>query len=73
MDDLITNKSELIIDALQYAHDNDLDVSNKNDVLKILDVLDPDHTEDADEFMRLLNTSDMFMNITAKENEDKKN
>ena len=47
----IVEKSELVIDALQYAHDHDLDINNNNDVRKILEVLDPTHKENVDDFL----------------------
>lgn len=66
MNDTVTKKSELVIDALQYAHDHNLDVSNIGDVQKILDVLDPDRKENAPEFAELLITSDTFMGMKAR-------
>lgn len=72
MNDTLIKKSELVIDALQYAHDHDLDINNKDEVEKILDVFDPEHKENLDEFMELLKTSDAYMGIKAKENADKK-
>ncbi|MFA5894468.1 MAG: hypothetical protein WC851_01710 [Candidatus Shapirobacteria bacterium] len=73
MNDTVTKKSELVIDALQYAHDHNLDVNNVGDVQKILDVLDPDHKENVAEFAELLKTSDTFMGIKARDlkSEDK--
>jgi len=65
MNDTVINKSELVIDALQYAHDHNLDIANKDDVRKILEVLDPEHKEDLDTFAELLKTSDVFMNMQA--------
>jgi len=67
MKDPVIQKSELVIDALQYAHDHGLDVQNEADVRKILDVLDPNHTQDVAEFIELLKTSDVFMDMKAKE------
>lgn len=67
MKDPVTQKSELVIDALQYAHDHGLNVQNEVDVRKILDVLDPNHTQDVAEFVELLKTSDVFMDMKAKE------
>ena len=67
MKDPVTQKSELVIDALQYAHDHGLDVQNEADVRKILAVLDPNHTQDVTEFIELLKTSDVFMDMKAKE------
>lgn len=72
MNNPIIKKSELVIDVLQYAHDHGLDIQNKTDVFKILDILDPNHTQDADEFIELLKTSDIFINMTAKAKELKK-
>lgn len=72
MDNTLIKKSELVIDALQYAHDHDLDINDIGVVEKILDVLDPEHKENLGEFMELLKTSDAYMGIKAKENEDKK-
>jgi len=45
MNDTVVNKSELMIDALQYAHDHNLDIANKDDVRKILEVIDSEHAE----------------------------
>lgn len=67
MNDTVVNKSELMIDALQYAHDHKLDIHNKDDVRKILEVLDPEHKENIDKFAELLKTSDVFMGMKAKE------
>ncbi len=67
MDKPVAEKSELVIDALQYAHEHNLDINVVEDVQKILDVLDLDHKENAVEFAELLKTSDTFMGIKAKE------
>lgn len=67
MNDTLTKKSELVIDALQYAHDHNLDINNIGDVQKILDVLDPDHKENVAEFAELLKTSDTFMGMKARD------
>ena len=72
MNDTVINKSELVIDALQYAHDHNLDIANKDDVRKILEVLDPEHKEDVVAFTELLKTSDVFMGMETKKIEDKK-
>ncbi len=71
MDKTVTKKSEIVIDALQYAHDHNLDINNMGDVQKILDILDPDHKENTTEFMELLKTSETFMNMKAEENTGK--
>jgi len=67
MNDTVTKKSELVIDALQYAHDHNLDINSISDVQKILDVLDPDHKENVAEFAEVLKTSDTFMGMKARE------
>lgn len=67
MNDPVVKKSELVIDALQYAHDHGLNVQNEADVRKILGVLDPNHTQDVAEFIELIKTSDVFMGMKAKE------
>ena len=72
MNDPVVQKSELVIDALQYAHDHQLDINSKDDVQKILDVLDPEHKENIDAFMEILKTSDTFMGMDAREKESKK-
>lgn len=71
MDDA-TKKSELVIDALQYAHDHGLDIDNLEEVKKILEVLDPDHKEDATKFAELLKTSETFMGMKARDIASKK-
>lgn len=72
MKDPVAQKSELVIDALQYAHDHKLDINEIDDVQKILDVLDPEHKENVTDFAELLKTSDTFMAMTAKKQESKK-
>lgn len=72
MKDPVAQKSELVIDALQYAHDHKLDINNRDDVRKILEALDPMHTENVDGFIELLKTSDTFMGMDAREKESKK-
>lgn len=67
MNDTIAKKSEIVIDALQYAHDHNLDINSMEDVQKILDVLDPDHKENVAEFAELLKTSDTFMDMKARD------
>lgn len=43
MKDKAVEKTELVIDALAYAHEHKLDTNNKDSVQKILEVLDPIH------------------------------
>lgn len=72
MDDQKVKKSELVIDALTYAHEHNLDINKREDVEKILEVLDPEHKEDMNEFSELLKDSEAFMDMTAKEKEPEK-
>lgn len=67
MNDTVTKKSELVIDALQYAHDHGLDINNIDDVKKILEMLGPEHKENVAEFAELLVTSDTFMGMKARD------
>lgn len=67
MNDPVVQKSELVIDALQYAHDHKLNINNKVDVQKILDVLDAEHKENVDAFMEILKTSDTFMGMKVRD------
>jgi len=67
MNDTVTKKSELVIDALQYAHDHNLDINNIDDVKKILEVFDPEHKENVTEFVELLKTSNTFMGMKARD------
>lgn len=73
--DKAVEKTELVIKALDYAHTNNLDINNKDDVKRILDFLDPEHTSEADidEFMQLLQNADTFMDMTAKKKIEKTN
>lgn len=68
----VKEKSELAIDALQYAHDHNLDINKKEDVEKILEAVDPEHKEDTDKFMELLKNADAAMDVIAKQNEPEK-
>ncbi len=72
MDDQTVKKSELVIDALKYANDNDLDISKRENVVKILEVLDPERKQDVDEFMKLLLSGEAFMDKTARDKEPEK-
>lgn len=72
MKDPVVEKSKLVIDALQYAHDHHLDINNKDDIRTILEAVDPKHIDDVDEFMELLKNADTFMEMTAKEKDAKK-
>lgn len=69
--DPVAEKTELVIDALQYAHSNGLNINDKNDVKKILEALNAGD-EDIDEFMNLLQNTDAFMEMKGKEKEPEK-
>lgn len=58
--DPVVQKTELVIEALHYAHTNNLDINNNEDVKKILSALDPEHSseEDVNEFVKLLQAAD---------------
>ncbi len=65
MNDPVEEKSKLVLDALQYAHDNNLDINNLDDVNKILEAIDIEKSESAEEFMNLLQNADTFMEMGA--------
>lgn len=67
-EDKAVKKTELIIKALDYAQKHELDINDRSHVKKILETFDPDHTasKDVDEFMKLLQNADTFMEMTAK-------
>ncbi len=69
MNDPVVEKSKLVLDALQYAHDHNLDINKRESVERILKVLDPQHLENIDEFEELLKNSDAFMDMSAKDKE----
>ncbi|MEX0616704.1 MAG: hypothetical protein WD231_02725 [Candidatus Woykebacteria bacterium] len=70
--DPVLEKLELVIDSLRYAHENDLDINNSEDVAKILDANDPEHKENIDEFVMLLKNTEAFMEMTSREKDAKK-
>lgn len=67
MKDPVVEKTELVLDAFQYAHDNNLDINNLDDVKKILKALDPKLIDEAEEFKELLLNAEAFMEMTARE------
>lgn len=69
--DPVVEKTELVIDALQYAHTNSLDINDKEEVKKILEALNAEN-EDVEEFMKLLQNADAFMDIKKFERESEK-
>ncbi len=70
MDDknVAIEKFGLVIDALTYAHENNLDINSKEDVKKILLALEHDQVndEEVDEFMLLLQAGNMFIEKDAQ-------
>lgn len=61
--DPVVVKTELIIDALMYAHEHNLDIKNRDDVKKITEALNVQ--EDVDEFMKLLQGADSLIENDA--------
>ncbi|HSW88987.1 MAG TPA: hypothetical protein VLG12_07535 [Candidatus Saccharimonadales bacterium] len=74
MKDKAVEKTELIIDALAYAHEHKLDINNKDSVKKILEAIDPAHSteKEVEEFMQLLQDADTFMGMTASKKHSEK-
>ncbi len=56
-------KTEQVINALSYAHEHNLNIRNKDDVKKILKVINFEHSgeEDAEEFMKLLQAANSLI------------
>lgn len=66
-DDLVTKKTKLVIDALDYAHSNNLDILSEVDVKKILEAVDSENTiQDIEEFMKLLQASNALIEKDVK-------
>lgn len=67
MKDIAVEKSELIITAMSYAQKHKLDLNKKDDVKKILEAIDPGHTneKEVDEFFELLQNADKFLTMKA--------
>lgn len=65
--DPAVEKTELVVKALDYAHTHNLDISNKDDVKKIVEAVNPEHSseEDIEELMKLLQAGDTFMEADA--------
>ncbi len=71
MDEKVEEKSKLVIDALSYAHSNNLDINNEGDVKKILKALNAGE-EDIEEFMKLLQAGDTFLDMEATKKDSEK-
>lgn len=63
MEDPTVKKTGQVIEALSYAHENNLDINDQDDVKKILEAIDPEHSsdEDAQEFMKLLQAANALI------------
>lgn len=74
-DDKTIKLTELIINALDYAHSYNLDINKKDDVKKILEVLDPENTNGlkVEEFIKNLQDANTLMEMTARKKSDKTN
>jgi hypothetical protein len=61
--DPTTEKTGQVINALSYAHEHNLDIQNKDDVKRILEVIDPEHSseEEAEAFMKLLQAANALI------------
>ena len=70
--DQAVEKTALIIKALQYARDNNLNIYMKEDVRNILQHFDPEHISDAEteEFMMLLHATYSHMKNAAIDKKD---
>ena len=69
--DPAVEKTELVIDARTHANTNNLDIKRKEDVTKILQALDPEHSseEDVEKFMVLLQGADDLMQADVEHRE----
>jgi hypothetical protein len=58
---------------LDYAKEHNLDINNREDIKKILEILDPEHMseKEIEEFMYQLKNATIFLNITGAKNEQK--
>ena len=67
--DQVLKKTELVIDALSYAHKNELDINNESDVIEILKAVDPKNADETDilEFMSLLQATNNLMQADAEQ------
>jgi len=67
--DQVIKKTELVIDALSYAHKNQLDINNESDVKVILKAVDPENADQTDvlEFMSLLQATNNLMHADVEQ------
>lgn len=64
------DKSELYLNALDYAKENNLDINNIEDIKKILEALDPNQKEELNDFQYQLKNATFFLTLTSA-NKDK--
>jgi hypothetical protein len=74
MNNKAKEKTELVINALEYAHEHELDINNNEDVKKILENVDDRYIDEneVEEFMALLQNADTFMEMNASKKKLKK-
>jgi len=67
--DQILKKTELVIDAISYAHKNQLDINNESDVKEILKAVDSENADKTDilEFMSILQATNNLMQADAEQ------
>ena len=61
--DPVIKKTELVVEALSYAKGHSLDINSSADVKKILEVIDPEYSneEKVAEFMKLLQAANSLI------------
>ena len=65
------DKSELYLNALDYAKEHNLDINKAEDVLQIAKAVDPEHTskEEVEELIYQLKNATFFLTMTSKKEE----
>lgn len=66
--DQVIEMTELVIDALSYAHKNNLDITSEEDVKIVLNAIDSENAEqrDIEKFMELLQATDDLMSMNLE-------
>lgn len=73
MSNTAEEKTNLVLKVLRYAKEHDLDVSKKDQVQKILAIIDSERSVvDMEQFMGLLRDTDTLMEMISKKHEIKK-
>ncbi len=66
-DEQTLKRTELIIKALNYANEHNLDINNEENVKKILEAVDTEKTiQDIEEFMQLLQAGNALIEKDVK-------